>query len=200
MKRTIRDKVLDLAAESGGIRPKDLDELGISRNYIYFLHKEGLLERAARGLYFRTDLEPSEHKTIAEVAKRVPEGVLCLLTALQLHEMTTQMPHQVWLAIEPTKWRPKEPHLPIRLVHFSGDSFSFGIEEQEIEGVKIKVYTPAKTVADCFKFRNKIGLDVAIEALRDCHRQRKCSNDDLYRFARVCRVWNVMRPYLEAIS
>lgn len=200
MKRTIRDKVLDLAAESGGIRPKDLDKLGISRNYIYFLHKEGRLERAARGLYIRTDLEPSEYKTIAEVAKRVPEGVLCLLTALQFHEMTTQMPHHVWLAIEPTRWRPKEPYLPIRLVHFSGDSFSFGIEEQEIEGVKVKVYTPAKTVADCFKFRNKIGLDVAIEALRDCYRQRKCSNDDLYRFAKVCRVWNVMRPYLEALT
>lgn len=200
MGRTIREKVLELAQDSSGVRPKDLAELGISRQHLYVLHKEGLLERVARGLYARSDIEPSEHQTIAEVAKRVPEGVLCLLSALQIHELTTQMPHQVWLAIEPTKRRPKEPNLPIRIVHFSGESFSAGIEEHEIEGVKVRVYSPAKTVADCFKFRNKFGLDVALEALRDCRKQRKCSNDNLYRFAKICRVWNVMRPYLEAMS
>jgi len=193
-------KILELAYESVGVNLKDLEEKGIPRHYLYKLYRQGLLARAARGLYVRSDLDPSEYQTIAEVAKRVPEGVLCLLSALQLHELTTQMPHQVWLAIEPIKRRPKEPGLPIRLVQFSGESFSAGIEERDIKGVKVKIYSPAKTVADCFKFRNKIGLDVALEALRDCRRQRKCSNDDLYRFAKVCRVWKIMRPYLEAMS
>ncbi len=193
-------KILYLAGDSAGVSPRDLEGEGIPRHYLYKLHRRGLIRRVARGVYFLPDVEPSAYQTIAEVAKRVPSGVMCLLTALQLHEMTTQMPHQVWLAIEPTKRRPKEPSLPIRLFHFSGESFRAGIEEREIERVKVQVYNPAKTVADCFKFRNKIGLDVAIEALRDCQRQRKCSNDDLYHFAKVCRVWNVMRPYMEAMS
>ena len=200
MPNEYEQKILELAATSAWVCPDDLKEEGIPRHYLYKLHRQGLIERVARGLYFLPDKEPSEYQTIAEVAKRVPEGVMCLLTALQLHELTTQMPHQVWLAISPKKRRPKEPNLPIRLFHFSGESLTEGIEEREIEGVQVRVYTPAKTVADCFKFRHKIGLDVALEAFRDCHRQRKCSNDDLYHYAKVCRVWNVMRPYMEALS
>jgi predicted transcriptional regulator of viral defense system len=199
MSNKYEEKIMELAAESVGISTSDLQAAGIPRHYMYRLHKQGLLERVARGLYVRSDLEPTEHQTIAEVAKRVPEGIICLLSALQFHGLTTQMPHQVWLAIEPTKRRPKEPGLPIRLVHFSGQSFSAGIEERKIEGGKVRVYGPAKTVADCFKFRNKIGLDVALEALRDCQKQRKCSSDHLYQYAKICRVWNVMRPYLEAM-
>jgi predicted transcriptional regulator of viral defense system len=200
MKSTITEEVLKLARASGAVRPRDLEKQGIAREYLYYLHKRGLLERVARGLYVPTDLEPSEHQTIAEVSKRVPEGVVCLLSALELHGLGTQLPHQVWLAIGPGKGRPQEPQLPIRIIHFSQEAFRAGIEEHNIEGIPIKVYSPAKTVADCFKFRNKIGLDVALEALRECLRQRRCTTDELYRYATICRVWKVMRPYLEALT
>jgi predicted transcriptional regulator of viral defense system len=199
MDAIIEKKILELAQDSAGVSPRDLEKLGIPRQYLYKLYNKGLLERVARGLYSIADSEPSEYRTIAEVCKRIPEGVICLLSALQLHGLTAQMPHQIWLAIEPTKRRPKEPNLPIRLVHFSGEAFSSGIEERHIEGVMVKVYNPAKTVGDCFKFRNRLGLDVALEALRDCRRQRKCTNDNLYLYAKICRVWNVMKPYMEAI-
>src|SRR5262249_46839841 len=126
-------------------------------------------------------------------------GVVCLLSALQFHGLTTQLPAEVWLALERGTRRPKEEQLPLRVVFFSGPAFSHGVEEHEVEGVPIKVYSPAKTVADCFKYRNKIGLDVALEALRECWRQKRCTMDDLWRSARVCRVANVIRPYLESL-
>jgi predicted transcriptional regulator of viral defense system len=126
--------------------------------------------------------------------------VVCLLSALQFHDLTTQAPFQVWLAIDRKAWLPKEPRLPIRIVRFSGPALEKGIEEHIIEGVSVKVYNPAKTVADCFKYRNKIGLDVALEALRDCRRERKCTNYDLWEYAKICRVANVMKPYLEATA
>lgn len=138
--------------------------------------------------------------TMAEASKRVPHGVVCLLSALRFHELTTQSPFEVWLAIGEKARLPKLDYPPLRTVRFSGDALAFGIEEHKAEGVDVRVYSPAKTVADCFKYRNKIGLDVAIEALRDCLRQRKATMDELWNAAKVCRMSKVMRPYLESIA
>lgn len=194
------DNILKIVKESGVIRPRDLEPHGISRKYLTLMYRKGLLNRVGRGLYVASDIDPTEHHTIAEVCKRIPAGVVCLLSALQFHDLTTQMPFQVWVAIDRKARYPREPQLPIRIVRFSGQALNSGIDESSVGGVPIKVYNPAKTVADCFKYRNKIGLYVAIEALRECLRQRKCTNDDLWRFGKICRVWNVMKPYLEALS
>ena len=194
------NRVLQLAREKGLLRPRDLDEYGIARIYLSRLHKKNLLRKAGRGLYILADAEPTKDHTIAQVCKRMPHGVVCLLSALQFHEMTTQLPFEVWLAIDRKGWLPQASDLPVRIVRFSKVALTEGVEEHIIEGVKVRVYNPAKTVADCFKYRNKVGLDVALEALRECWRERKCTSEDLYHYAKICRVWRVMRPYLEAIS
>jgi len=199
MKHTIAEKVLKIVRETGVLRPRDLDAYGVPRKYLNLLYQKGLLNRVARGVYVHIDADATENRTLAEVCKRVPAGVVCLLSALQFHNLTTQMPHQVWLAIHYKARQPKEPRLSIKIVRFSGPALETGIENYTIEGVPVKVYDPAKTVADCFKYRNKIGLDIAIEALREYRRQRKCTNDQLWQYAKVCRVAKVMRPYLEAI-
>ena len=197
MKRSAADRVLGIARGNAVLRPRDLDRHGIPRRYLARLCQRGLLRRTGRGLYVLVDAEATENHTLAEVCQRVPHGVICLLSALRFHGLTTQMPSEVWLAIDRKARRPKDPHLPMRIVRFSGPALREGIEEHRIEGVSVKVYNSAKTVADCFKYRNKIGRDVAIEALGDCRAQRKCTNDDLWRYAKICRVSNVMRPYLE---
>jgi predicted transcriptional regulator of viral defense system len=133
------------------------------------------------------------------VARRVPRGVVCLLSALLFHRLTTQLPSDVWLALPPKARRPKAAPVSLRLVHVSGKALTAGVEEHEIEKVRVKIYSPAKTVADCFKFRNKVGQDVALEALRECWRERKATMDELWRYAKICRVANVMRPYLESL-
>ncbi|MCK4828674.1 type IV toxin-antitoxin system AbiEi family antitoxin domain-containing protein [bacterium] len=193
------DKIIRIVKRSGVIRRKDMDTHGFPRKYIHLLHQEGILNRVGRGLYVLESASPSENRTIAEVCKRVPAGVVCLLSALQFHRLTTQSPHEIWLAINHKSRRPKEPMLPIRIVRFSGQALTAGIEQHTVEGVIVKVYSPAKTVVDCFKYRNKIGLDVAIEALHDCQRSRKCTMDELWEYAKICRVAKVMKPYLESL-
>ncbi len=152
-----------------------------------------------RGLYILPESDTTEHHSLAEVCKRVPKGVVCLLSALRFHDITTQAPFEVWLAIGEKDWRPRVEYPPLRIVRFSPASLSAGIEVHRIEGVTVQVYCPAKTVADCFKYRNKIGLDVALEALRQCWRSRQCTMDELWHYADLCRVRNVMRPYLESL-
>lgn len=200
MKAGTVDKILKIVKESGVIRPRDLESHGISRKYLTLMYRKGLLNRVGRGLYVASDIDPTEHHTIAEVCKRIPGGVVCLVSALQFHGLTTQMPFEVWIAIDRKARYPREPKLPIRIVRFSGQALNSGIDESSVEGVPVKIYNPAKTVADCFKYRNKIGLDVALEALKECLRQRKCTNDDLWSYGKICRVWNVMKPYLEVLS
>ncbi len=192
--------ILEITKKYGVIRPRDLDRYNIPRNYITRLHQRGLLRRVGRGLYVNPDSEVSENHTIAQVAKRVPNGVICLISALQYHGLTTQLAHEVWLAIDRTARYPKEPELPIRIVRFSGAALYDGVEEHIIEGIPVNIYNIPKTVADCFKYRNKIGFDVAIEALRECRREGKCSIDDLWDYAKICRVSNIIRPYMEAIQ
>ena len=130
----------------------------------------------------------------------VPKGVICLLSALRFHDLTTQAPHEIWIAIDRKTRLPVNKALPIRFVRFSGPALIEGVESHIIDGIPVAIYQPAKTVADCFKYRNKIGLDVALEALKDCLRNRRCQADTLWRFAKICRVSNVMRPYLEAMN
>ncbi len=196
---TRTDKILELVRAAGILRPRDLDQYGIPRIYLSRLCASGKLKRVGRGLYILPESDTTEHHSLAEVCKRVPKGVVCLLSALRFHDITTQAPFEVWLAIGEKDWRPRVEYPPLRIVRFSPASLSAGIEVHRIEGVTVQVYCPAKTVADCFKYRNKIGLDVALEALRQCWRSRQCTMDELWHYADLCRVRNVMRPYLESL-
>jgi len=199
--QTVRtDKILELVRKAGVLRPRDLDPYRIPRIYLSRLCATGKLQRIGRGLYVLPGSSATEHHSLAEVCKRVPNGVVCLLSALRFHELTTQAPFEVWLAIGEKAWRPRVEYPPLRIARFSGTALRAGIEEHRIEGVTVHVYSPAKTVADCFKYRNKIGLDVAIEALRECWQSGHCTIDDLWHYADICRVRNVMRPYLESIA
>ena len=192
-------KILELTTQMGIVRPRDVEQAGISREYLRRLFLSGELVRVSRGLYALPSTLTSEFSTLAEVAKRAPNAVICLLTALRFHNLTTQAPHQVWIAIENKQRKPKFDYPPIELFRFTGLAFSFGVKIYTVNSVEVRVYSPAKTVADCFKFRNKIGLDVAIEALRETWRSKKTTMDELWEASKVCRVSNVMRPYLESI-
>lgn len=192
------EAILELVKRQGILRPREAEAAGLHGETLRRLFLKGKLERIGRGLYTIPGALGSESVTLAEVAKRVPGAVICLLSALQFHNLTTQLPHEVWIALESTAWRPKMDYPRLRIARFSGKAFHFGIEEHIIDNVSVKVYTPAKTVADCFKFRNKVGLDVALEALRETWRERRATADQLWIAAKACRVQNVIRPYLEA--
>jgi predicted transcriptional regulator of viral defense system len=154
--------------------------------------------RVARGLYAVPDAEISTHRSLVEVARAVPAATVCLLSALRFHELTTQAPPEVWIALDVHAWRPRRTPFPVRTVYFSGAALTAGVEVHKIDGVPIRIYSAAKTVADCFKYRNKIGTVVAVEALKDYLKKYRRGVDALWRFAKICRVANVMRPYLEA--
>ncbi|VAX07792.1 Protein co-occurring with FIG00645039: hypothetical protein with HTH-domain [hydrothermal vent metagenome] len=191
---------LDLAKTQGVIRPKDLELAGIPRVTLTRLVREGRLTRIGRGLYMLPERSVSEHEGLIQVASRASKGVFCLLTALRFHDLTTQSPFEIWLAI-PNKFQPpKLDYPPVRIVRFSGKALTEGVETHTVDGVEIRVYGLAKTVADCFKFRNKIGLDVALEALREAWHEKRVSMDELWHYAGICRVANVMRPYLESLT
>lgn len=199
MKTKHKEKLLKFIRKKGIVRAKDLTLLAVPRVYLSKLVQTGDIERISRGLYTATDGNPTANRTLAQVSKRVPKGTVCLLSALRFHGLTTQLPSQVWIAIDEKARTPREQLLPLRIVRFSGQALTEGVRTHTIENVRVRVYSAAKTVADCFKYRNKIGLDVALEALRDSQRMNKCTMDELWRFARICRVANVMQPYLEAI-
>lgn len=199
-RKTKEEELLEFVRKHGVIRPRDLDSQSIPREYLRRLHRKGELERPGRGLYIVADSRPTQNHSFAEAAKRVPKGTVCLLSALRFHGLTTEAPFEVWLAISAKARLPRVDHPPIRFVRFSGTALQSNVKSHTIEGVPVRIYDPAKTVADCFKYRNKIGLDVALEALRDCVRQRKATMDELWKAAQVCRVGNIMRPYLEAIA
>lgn len=200
MSITKKDQILQLLKNMEIVRPRDVEAIGISGTYLHWLCNHGILERTSRGLYALPDSQPSEFRSIAEACKRSPHATVCLLSALRMHDLTTQSPHEVWLAIGEKDRKPQMTYPPIRVARFSGESKRFGVQYRTIEGVTIPVYSPAKTIADCFKYRNKIGLDVAIEALKDCLRSRKATMDEIWEAAKVCRMANVIRPYLEAIA
>ncbi|MFO1227412.1 type IV toxin-antitoxin system AbiEi family antitoxin domain-containing protein [Roseateles sp.] len=197
-------RVLDLARQKGLLRASDLDAIGAPRIALTRMTAAGLVERVGRGLYrlpgAHAEPSGSEFDSLTTVATKVPQAVFCLLTALQFHELTTQLPRQVWIAMPRGSHAPRIDHPPIKMVQAAGEAYAAGIEEHLRDGVRLRVYSVAKTVVDCFKHRNKIGLDVALEALRDARHNAKATADDLWRFAKICRVANVMRPYLEAVG
>jgi predicted transcriptional regulator of viral defense system len=197
---THTQRVLQLARKNGWLRASDLADAGVPRAVLTRMAASGQLERAARGLYRLPDSGSSEHEGLVTVASKVPQAVVCLLSALQFHGLTTQLPWQVWIAMPRGSHVPRLEYPPIRMVQFTGEAYTQGIETHERDGVKLHVYSVAKTVADCFKHRNKIGMDVALEALKDARAQGRASFDDLWRCAKVCRVSNVMRPYMEAVA
>ena len=197
---THAQRILTLASQRGMLRPCDLTGAGAARAALTRLVASGQLEKVGRGLYRLPGTQASEHESLTTIATQVPQAVFCLLTALQFHELTTQLPRQVWIAMPRGSHAPKIDYPPLKMVQFTGAAYSEGIEVFERDQVTLRVYGVAKTVADCFKHRNKIGLDVALEALKDALSQRKTTADDLWHFAKICRVANVMRPYLEAIQ
>ncbi|OGB29193.1 MAG: hypothetical protein A3F78_01035 [Burkholderiales bacterium RIFCSPLOWO2_12_FULL_61_40] len=197
---TPTQRVLDLAGQRGLLRASQLQDLGIARVVLSRLTASGQLERVGRGVYRLPDTQGTEHESLATVAVKVPQAVFCLLTALQIHELTTQLPRQVWIAMPQGSHVPKMDYPPVKMVQFSGEAYAQGIEVVHADQVALRVYGVAKTVADCFKHRNKVGLDVAMEALKEALAANKASANELWRFAKICRVANVMRPYLEALG
>jgi predicted transcriptional regulator of viral defense system len=184
----------------GLVRPGELEARGVPRAQLYRLVRKGLVERQSRGLYAASQHPYTAEHTLAQVAKRVPSGVFCLLTALRFHELTTQSPAEVWIALPEKARKPRLDYPRLRVARFSGAALTEGIETHRREGVELRVYAAAKTVADCFKYRNKVGIDVAVEALRDYSRRHRGGATELARFARICRVTRVMQPYLDAIA
>lgn len=185
-------------AHGGTLRTREALAAGIHRRTLYAMRDAGELERLARGVYRLADLPPLSNPDLATVAKRVPHGVVCLISALALHELTTQIPHVVHLALPRNTRTPRLDYPPLQVYRFSDAAFKAGIEVHPIEGVDVRVYNAEKTLADCFKYRNKIGLDVALEALRAYRGRRGARLQRVLEYARVCRVESVIRPYLEA--
>lgn len=178
-------------------RAKDLDALGIARVHLKRLVEEGKLWRAGRGLYTAQDSPIEAHVSLAEVAARHPKGIVCLLSALRFHELTTENPAEVYLLIPKHSQRPRMSNQMLNVSWVSGKAYSEGVEEHLISGVPVKITNPAKTVVDCFKFRSKVGVNVAAEALLDAWRKKKATADELTKYARMCRMMNVMRPYFD---
>lgn len=180
-------------------RPRDAAELGIGSRELRRLVEAGTVERVARGLYHLAEAEPTEHYTLAAVCARVPKAIVCLLSALSVHRLGTQLPREVWIAIPHKARQPRISELPIKVIRFSGASLRYGVLKTEFEGVPARITSPARTVVDCFRFRRLVGKDVALEALREALRERKASVDEIWRAAEVCRARSLVGPVLEAL-
>jgi predicted transcriptional regulator of viral defense system len=200
MRRREPVSVLELARRKGLFRLSEATAAGIHPEYVRRLTTTGELTRVGRGLYALPAQQATEYHTLAEIAKRVPRGIVCLLTALRFHGLGTQNPREIWLAVDRRAGIPRVDFAPIRIVRISGAALTSGVDEHDIESVAVRITSPARTVVDCFKFRNKIGVDVAVEALRDYRRLRKGTIDELWRQADRLRMTRVMRPYWDAMS
>lgn len=200
MNRLAIQRAQQIFREHGGVMAtKKAIESGIHRRILYTMRDEGILERISRGRYRLAELPPLSNPDLATVALRVPKAVFCLLSALAFHELTTEIPHEVYIALARGSEEPRIDSPPVRIFKFSGPAFTEGVEDHEVDGIQVRIYSSAKTIADCFKFRNKLGMDVALEALRLYRKTSRFDVRELMHFARVCRVENVMRPYVEAI-
>jgi len=200
---TKRQQVIDFLHKHAIVRPKDLVAVGLPKDYLYQLAEKGLVIKLGRGQYQLPNNEIhdiTEWNGYVEVQRRVPKGVFCLLSALVFHHFTTQNPHDLWIAIANKAWRPDIDYPPVRYINMSGPALDECIETHLIEGLELRVYSAAKTVADCFKFRNQIGLDVAIEALKEGWYSKKFTMDELMHCAAICRVGKVILPYAESIA
>lgn len=197
---THTQRILDLARKQGIVRSLDLGAIGAPRVALTRMTTAGQLEKAGRGLYRLAGNHGAETESLSILAAKVPKAIFCLLTALQFHELTTQLPRRVWIAMPRGSHVPRINYPPLTMVQFSGESYSAGVEIHERDQTTLRVYSVAKTIADCFKCRNTIGLEVALEALKQARSQSKVDIDQLWHFAKICRVANVMRPYLEALQ
>lgn len=195
---TLKDHAVAIAKDRGIARMRDFQAAGIPPAYLSRLQNDGVLVRLGRGLYQLADTKISESHSLAAASRAVPHGTICLLSALQFHQLTTQLPHEVWMLIGHKKWAPRRSPVELRIIRASGESLTAGIEHHNIEQVGVPITSPAKTVADCFKYRNQVGVDVAIEALRECVYRPQTSIDEIWRFATIDRVHNIIRPYMEA--
>jgi predicted transcriptional regulator of viral defense system len=194
------DRAAAVFEKHGGmLRTAQTLRAGIHPDTLYSMRDSGVLEIVSRGIYRLAGSPPLGNPDLVTVAMRVPRGVICLISALAFHELTTQIPHEVHVALPRGAEEPRLDHPPIKTYRFNGGAFTKGVETHELDGVRVHIYSPEKTLADCFKFRNKIGLDTVVEAVRLYRERRKVKTDDLIRYASVCRVKKVMRPYLEAI-
>lgn len=191
---------LNRAGIGAFFRPRDVVPLGVTFHDLQKLVSSGHVEKVGDGLYRLTAVKLNDLETIAMVGSAVPAGIICLLSALRIHEIGTQSPHEVWIALDRKARKPKEPGTRLRVVRFSGAMLSYGVAQHSMLGVPVRITSPARTVVDCFRYRNKIGLDVALEALRDAVRSRKATVSEISRAADVCRARTVMREYLEALS
>jgi predicted transcriptional regulator of viral defense system len=187
-------------ARNGPVRARDLERVKIPRTYLRRLCERGVLEQVDRGLYRLADAPVSELHSLAEVAKRVPQGVICLLSALQVHRLTTEVPHAVWIQLDRRARVPKLAYPKLEVVRASGAARNHGTEARIIDGVRVRLTSPAKTVADCFRYRRHVGLDVALAALRDYLRTRRGGINALVEAARADRILAFMRPYLDALA
>lgn len=195
-----RQQAIALTRRRGLVRSRDLDAIGVTRSTLAKLVAEGALERRSRGLYALPTRDASEHESLLEAVTLVPAGIVCLLSALRIHGLTTQSPHEVWLALPPGKWQPQRSYPPIRIVRMSGHALTEGVQAKRIDSMPVQVFSPAKTVVDCFRFRNKLGLDVAIEALRDATARKLVTIGEISTIAMKLRMERIMRPYLESIA
>lgn len=194
------ERAKDVFKRHGGIlRTTDVLKEGVHPRTLYFMRDNGELEVLSRGTYRLAELAPLDQQDIVTVASHVKSGVICLISALSFHEITTQIPHEVYAAISRTAAYPKLKYPPARFFRFSDDAFQAGIQVHKISGVEVKIYSPEKTIADCFKYRNKIGLDVAIEALKFWRNKKNSRIDKLIEYAKICRIYNVIKPYAEAM-
>ncbi len=181
-------------------RPRDVLPLGVSFRQLQRLAEEGTVEKLGGGVYRLSEIEPNELETIAMVASAAPNAIVCLLTALHVHGIGTQSPHEVWIALDRKGRKPRRVPTRLRIVRFSGAMLTYGVVKRSMLGVPVSITSPARTVVDCFRYRNKVGIDVAMEALRDAVRSRITTVDEIVRAAEVCHARTVMRTYLEALA
>lgn len=191
---------LDAAGVGAFFRPRDIGPLGVSFRQLQRLVSQGTVEKLGEGLYRLSEVEPTEMETVAMVASAAPNAIICLLTALRIHDIGTQAPHQVWIALDRKARKPARVPAKLRIVRFSGAMLTYGVVKRTMLGVPVSITTPARTVVDCFRYRSKVGLDVAMEALRDTIRRRKATVAEISRAAEICRIRTVINPYLDALS
>lgn len=194
------EKAKNIFRQHGGVlKMSEAVQAGIHRKMLYAMRDAGIIEKLDRGLYRLADLPPLGNPDLVSVAMKVPTGVICLISALSFHEITTQIPHEVYIALRRGTESPRLKHPPVRVFRFTGEAFTEGIVTPKVDGIQIRIYNPEKTLADCFKYRNKIGLDIAVEALKLYRERKRVKVNEVMRYARICRVEKVMRPYLEAL-
>lgn len=194
----IRRARILLHPQKGTFRTGEAVRAGVHPRTIYAMRDQGVIERMGRGMYRFADMPSLGNPDLVTVAMKVPKGVICLISALSYHELTTEIPHEIYLALPRGAEPPRLDYPPLRIFWFSGTAFTEGIEQHDVDSIPVRVYNPEKTLADCFKYRNKIGLDVVLDALKFYRQRKRFQADDLMHFARICRVEKIMRPYLEA--